>query len=185
MALVPLVMVVMNVVYSLAAYPAGILTDGTGRSGVLGLGIGFLIVVDLILAFGTTIPLTLLGVACWGLHMGFTQGIFAALVADTAPVDLRGSAFGLYNLVIGVRRHARRKRHCRRAVGGSRPERHVPRRSGLQRDRLFRTSAYRNGSAAEPDPQTSYLKALAPDSRGVRRAHRSRGTCCHGPRTPW
>ena len=101
-ALVPLVMVVMNVVYSLAAYPAGILTDRTGRSGVLGLGIGFLIVADLILAFGTTIPLTLLGVAFWGLHMGFTQGIFAALVADTAPLELRGSAFGLYNLAIGV-----------------------------------------------------------------------------------
>jgi MFS family permease len=101
-ALVPLVIVVMNVVYSLAAYPAGILTDRTGRSGVLGLGIGFLIVADLILAFGTTIPLTLLGVAFWGLHMGFTQGVFATLIADTAPVELRGSAFGLYNLAIGV-----------------------------------------------------------------------------------
>ena len=100
--LVPLVMVVMNVAYSLAAYPAGILTDRTGRTGVLALGIAFLIVADLILALGTTIPFTLLGVVFWGLHMGFTQGVFAALVADTAPVELRGSAFGLYNLAIGV-----------------------------------------------------------------------------------
>lgn len=100
--LVPIVMVVMNVVYSLAAYPAGILTDRTGRSRILGLGIGFLILADLILAFGTTIPLTLLGVVFWGLHMGFTQGVFATLVADTAPVELRGRAFGLYNLAIGV-----------------------------------------------------------------------------------
>ncbi len=102
LALVPVVMVVMNVVYSTASYPAGILADRVGRPRVLALGIGLLIVADLVLAFGATIPLTLLGVALWGLHMGFTQGLFATLVADVAPVELRGSAFGLFNLATGV-----------------------------------------------------------------------------------
>jgi len=102
LALVPAVMVVMNVAYALSAYPAGALADRLGRTGVLGVGIAFLILADLILALGDTIPLTLVGVAIWGLHMGFTQGLFAALVADTAPPDLRGSAFGLFNLALGL-----------------------------------------------------------------------------------
>lgn len=102
LAMVPLVMVVMNVVYALSSYPAGALADRLGRGGVLGVGILFLIIADVILALGATIPLTLLGVAFWGLHMGFTQGLFATLVADTAPLDLRGSAFGLFNLVVGL-----------------------------------------------------------------------------------
>lgn len=101
-ALVPGVLVVMNSVYALAAYPAGVLSDRYGRRRVVAAGILFLVVADVILAFGTTIPLTLVGVAFWGLHMGFTQGLFATLVADTAPADLRGSAFGLYSLVVGV-----------------------------------------------------------------------------------
>lgn len=101
-ALVPVVMVVMNVVYALAAYPAGVLADRFGRRIVVTAGIVFLIVADLVLAFGDTIPLTLLGVVFWGLHMGFTQGLFATLVADTAPVHLRGSAFGVFNLAVGV-----------------------------------------------------------------------------------
>lgn len=100
---VPVVMVVMNVVYSLGAYPAGAIADRAGgRETVLVLGIGFLVVADLILALGATVPLTLLGVAVWGLHMAFTQGLFATLVADAAPAELRGSAFGVFNLVVGV-----------------------------------------------------------------------------------
>ena len=102
LALAPVVMVVMNVVYALSAYPAGALADTMGRKGVLAIGIGWLIVADLVLAFGGTIPFTLMGVAFWGLHMGFTQGLFATLVADTAPPHLRGSAFGLFNLALGV-----------------------------------------------------------------------------------
>ncbi|HEX6068304.1 MAG TPA: MFS transporter [Longimicrobiaceae bacterium] len=101
-ALVPLVMVVMNVVYSLSAYPAGALSDRVGRRVVLGAGILLLIAADLVLAVGESIPLTLLGVVLWGLHMGFSQGLFASLVADTSPPELRGSAFGLFNLVVGV-----------------------------------------------------------------------------------
>ena len=101
-ALVPAVMVVMNVVYALAAYPAGALSDRFGRSGVLLIGIAFLIVADLILALGPTVPLMMPGVAFWGLHMGFTQGLLSTLVADTAPADLRGTAFGLFNLAAGL-----------------------------------------------------------------------------------
>jgi MFS family permease len=100
--LVPVVMVVMNVVYALAAYPAGVLSDRIGRSGVLLVGIAFLLVADLILALGPTVPLMLLGVVFWGLHMGFTQGLLATLVADTAPPDLRGTAFGFFNLAGGL-----------------------------------------------------------------------------------
>jgi MFS family permease len=101
-ALVPVVMVVMNVVYASAAYPAGALSDAVGRNAMLALGIIFLIVADLVLAFGSTVPLVLLGVVLWGLHMGFTQGLLAALVADAAPPELRGTAFGLFNFACGI-----------------------------------------------------------------------------------
>jgi MFS family permease len=101
-ALVPIVMVVMNVVYALAAYPAGVLSDRVGRNSVLALGIAFLVVADVILALGATIPLVMIGVVFWGLHMGFTQGLLATLVADTAPVELRGTAFGVFNFASGI-----------------------------------------------------------------------------------
>lgn len=101
-ALVPLIMVVMNIVYALAAYPAGVMADRIGRQGVLVAGIAFLIVADIILAMGSTVLPIMLGVVFWGLHMGFTQGLLATLVADTAPVDLRGTAFGVFNFAIGI-----------------------------------------------------------------------------------
>jgi MFS family permease len=100
--LVPAVMVLMNLVYALSAYPAGVLSDNGSRLRVLVAGLAFLIVADLVLAFATTASGVLIGVALWGLHMGFTQGLLAALVADTAPVELRGTAFGMFNLVTGV-----------------------------------------------------------------------------------
>jgi MFS family permease len=101
-ALVPVVLVVMNVVYAIAAYPAGVLSDRVGRAGVLAVGIISLAGADLILAVGETIPLVMLGVVFWGLHMGLTQGLLATLVADTAPTELRGTAFGVFNFVGGV-----------------------------------------------------------------------------------
>jgi MFS family permease len=101
-ALMPLIMVVMNIVYALAAYPAGMMADRFGRQGVLIAGIAFLIVADLILALGSTVLPIMLGVVFWGLHMGFTQGLLATLVADTAPADLRGTAFGVFNFAIGI-----------------------------------------------------------------------------------
>jgi len=102
MTLVPIVMVVMSVVYAAAAYPAGILADRMDRTLLLAVGFVTLIGADLVLALATGVWPVLAGVALWGLHMGLTQGLFAALVADTAPADLRGTAFGLFNLVAGV-----------------------------------------------------------------------------------
>lgn len=101
-ALIPTVMVAMNVVYALAVYPAGMLSDRFGRGGLLAFGIVCLIVADLILGLGGSITLVMLGVVFWGLHMAFTQGLFASLVADTAPEDLRGTAFGVFNFAGGI-----------------------------------------------------------------------------------
>ena len=101
-ALVPSVMVVMNIVYSLSAYPAGALSDRMGRSGLLLLGIAFLIVAHIVLAIAGGVALVMIGVVFWGLHMGFTQGLLSTLVADTAPAALRGTAFGLFNLAAGL-----------------------------------------------------------------------------------
>jgi MFS family permease len=102
MALVPAVLVVMNIAYALSAYPAGVLSDRLGRYGMLVSGAVILIAADLVLAFVPGVSGLLLGTVLWGLHMGLTQGLLATLVADTAPADLRGTAFGLFNLVCGV-----------------------------------------------------------------------------------
>ncbi|HTS40307.1 MAG TPA: MFS transporter [Xanthobacteraceae bacterium] len=100
--LVPMVLVLMNVVYAFAAYPAGALSDRANRIAVLGLGFGILVAADLVLAFTGSIAGVAVGVALWGLHLGFTQGLLATLVADTAPLELRGTAYGLFNLLIGL-----------------------------------------------------------------------------------
>jgi MFS family permease len=101
-AWVPLVMVVMAIFYALSAYPAGWLSDRISRTKLLCMGMGLLILADLVLAGSGSIITLMLGVALWGLHMGFSQGILASLVADTAPMDLKGTAFGIFNLVSGV-----------------------------------------------------------------------------------
>lgn len=101
-AWVPLVMVVMAIFYALSAYPAGWLSDRISRTKLLCMGMGLLILADLVLAGSGSIITMMLGVALWGLHMGFSQGILASLVADTAPLDLKGTAFGIFNLVSGV-----------------------------------------------------------------------------------
>ena len=100
--LVPVVMVVMNVVYTFSAWPAGALSDRVGRYGLLTAGFALLIVADLLLAVNGSVITVMIGVALWGLHMGLTQGLLSALVADTAPPELRGTAFGAFNLVSGV-----------------------------------------------------------------------------------
>ena len=101
-AWVPLVFVAMNVVYALSAYPAGVAADRMSRRTLLALGLGALIAADLVLAAATSPAIVFVGVALWGVHLGLTQGLQAALVAATAPVDLRGTAFGLFNLVTGA-----------------------------------------------------------------------------------
>jgi MFS family permease len=100
--IVPVVMVVMNIVYTASAWPAGALSDTLGRFGILVVGFALLVLADLVLAIGNSVTTVMIGVALWGLHMGLTQGLLAALVADTAPAELRGTAFGMFNLVSGV-----------------------------------------------------------------------------------
>jgi MFS family permease len=102
LAWVPVVMVVMNVVYAAAALPAGIAADRMSRRSLLLWGLGVLVAADLVLARATGSLGTLAGAALWGLHMGLTQGLLSALIADAAPADLRGTAFGVFNLVSGV-----------------------------------------------------------------------------------
>ncbi|MDF9774290.1 MFS transporter [Pseudomonas baetica] len=98
----PLVMVVMALFYSLSAYPAGWLSDRISRTKLLCLGMGLLVMADLVLAQSGSVITMMLGVVLWGLHMGFSQGILASLVADKAPTELKGTAFGIFNLVSGI-----------------------------------------------------------------------------------
>jgi MFS family permease len=102
LALIPMVLVVMNVVYALAAFPAGVLSDRTNRINVLLIGFALLIAADVWLAFSDGLLGVTIGIILWGLHMGLTQGLLATLVADTAPAELRGAAFGLFNLLGGL-----------------------------------------------------------------------------------
>jgi MFS family permease len=101
-ALVPLVMVAMNLIYSLSAYPFGKLSDQMSHTKLLVLGLAVLIAADLVLAINGNWGVVLAGVLLWGVHMGITQGLLATMVADTAPADLRGTAFGFFNLVSGI-----------------------------------------------------------------------------------
>lgn len=101
-ALVPIVFIVMNVVYALSAYPAGKLSDRMDRRIVLAVGFAVLIAADAVLALATDIWLVMAGTVLWGLHMGLTQGLLAAMVVDTTSPGIRGTAFGIFNLVTGV-----------------------------------------------------------------------------------
>ena len=98
---VPLIMIVMNLVYSVGAYPAGAAADRFSARGLLLAGLGVLIVADLLLADARSPGLAFTGAGCWGLHMALTQGLFSKLVANSAPAELRGTAFGVFNLVGG------------------------------------------------------------------------------------
>ncbi len=98
----PLVLVVMNLVYALAAYPMGKLADRVSHQALLGAGLLVLILSDLVLAQAAGFGMVAAGAALWGLHMGMTQGLLATMVADTAPAHLRGTAFGFFSLVSGI-----------------------------------------------------------------------------------
>lgn len=101
-ALVPLVMVAMNVVYAISAYPFGKLADTMSHTKLLAAGLLVLIASDIVLAHSTQWPLVLVGVTLWGLHMGLTQGLLATMVAHASPPDLKGTAFGFFNLMSGL-----------------------------------------------------------------------------------
>jgi len=91
-----------NIAYSMSALPIGVLSDRTDRVTLLIVGLLLLLVADVVLAFATGVVGVSVGAALWGLHMGFTQGLLAALVADASPAELRGTAFGMFNLVTGL-----------------------------------------------------------------------------------
>jgi len=99
---VPLVMVLMNCFYAVSSYPAGILSDNINRKFILIIGIVFLIIADLVLAFTDSTWMLALGVGFWGMHMAFTKGILDAMVTDTASIRLLGSAYGIFNFVCGI-----------------------------------------------------------------------------------
>jgi MFS family permease len=99
---VPLVLAVMSAIYALTAYPAGLAADRGHRRALLGWGLGMLIAADAALAGAGSLWVMFLGTVLWGVHMGLTQGLLAALVADAAPAGLRGTAFGVFNLVTGL-----------------------------------------------------------------------------------
>ncbi len=101
LGLIPIIMVVMNVVYAAFAYPAGVLADRVHSRVLLVAGLGVLIVADGVLAVAASPVLAFIGAGLWGLHMALTQGLLSKLVADAAPDELRGTAFGLFNLVSG------------------------------------------------------------------------------------
>lgn len=102
LALVPVVLVIMSLAYSLSAYPIGVLSDRVNRLSLLALGLVLLLFADLILAFATNVVGLGIGVVFWGLHMGFTQGLLATLIAEAAPPELLGTAFGMFNLMTGI-----------------------------------------------------------------------------------
>lgn len=99
---VPAILVVMNLVYAASAYPLGVLSDRISRKVMLAAGIGLLIAADVVLALAHNAWAVGAGALLWGLHMGATQGLLAAIVADAAPADLRGTAFGVFNLMSSV-----------------------------------------------------------------------------------
>ncbi len=102
LALIPLVMMLMSVVYALTAYPFGKMSDSVSHTKLLVAGLLVLIAADLVLAYSHHWSMVLLGVTLWGLHMGMTQGLLATMVADVAPADLRGTAFGFFYLMSGI-----------------------------------------------------------------------------------
>ena len=102
LTLAPLVLVIMNIVYSISAYPLGALSDQVDRKLMLAIGFSTLVVSDIFLAVAPNLFAVMAGVALWGLHMGTTQGMLAALVADEAPANLRATSFGAFNFVSGV-----------------------------------------------------------------------------------
>jgi predicted MFS family arabinose efflux permease len=102
LAFAPLVLIGMNVVFALAAYPFGRLSDRLPHGRLLVLGLATLVAADLCLAYSSAWAWVWAGISLWGLHLGMTQGLLAKMVADTAPPDLRGTGYGFFNLLSGL-----------------------------------------------------------------------------------
>ncbi|MDX2251301.1 MAG: MFS transporter [Nitrospira sp.] len=101
-AFAPLVMIAMNLVYAITAYPFGRLADYVSHGKLLGFGLLVLIAADGVLAAAGNWGIVVVGVGLWGMHMGMTQGLLVAMIAEHAPADLRGTAYGIFNLACGV-----------------------------------------------------------------------------------
>lgn len=99
---VPLILIVMNLVYAGSAYPFGKLADNGSRRKLFLWGILLLVLADLVLAVSSSVITVAIGAGIWGLHMGATQGLFSVMIAGAAPADLRGTAFGVFNLATGL-----------------------------------------------------------------------------------
>ena len=102
LAMVPLVLVVMNLAYMAIAYPAGVAADRGHRKSLLAWGLVALIASDVVLGISNHLAGLFAGIVLWGVHMGLTQGLLSTLVADAAPARLRGTAFGVFHLVSGI-----------------------------------------------------------------------------------
>jgi MFS family permease len=102
LAMVPIVLVVMNLAYTAIAYPAGVAADRGHRKGLLVWGLAALVLSDLLIAQTASLAVFFTAIVLWGVHMGLTQGLLSALVADAAPAQLRGTAFGVFHLVSGI-----------------------------------------------------------------------------------
>jgi len=101
-AFVPLILVFTHTVFSAAAYPFGALADRVDHRLQLALAVAVLLAADLVLAAGGTMVTAFLGASLWGLQMGVSEGLLSASVANAAPDDLRGTAFGIYQLAFGL-----------------------------------------------------------------------------------
>jgi MFS family permease len=101
-ALVPIVLVVMNLAYTSIAYPAGLAADKGLKKQLLAWGVAALIAADVLIGATSSVPLLFAGIVLWGAHMGLTQGLLSTLVADASPEHLRGTAFGVFHLVSGI-----------------------------------------------------------------------------------
>ena len=102
LAFVPLVLIVMNLVYAAAAYPFGKMADSMSHRSLLSCGLLLLIIADVALAWNGHWGVAWAGIVLWGLHLAMTQGLLAVMIADTAPADLRGTAYGFFNLASGL-----------------------------------------------------------------------------------
>lgn len=102
LAWLPSIMIVMNIAFASSSFPAGALSDVIGRQAILSSSILLLFMAEIILGFSSTIWMTMIGVIIWGLHMGLSQGLLAAMVADSTPEHLRGFAYGIFYFVCGI-----------------------------------------------------------------------------------